>query len=129
MSRLPNRNELWAKEAIGALRIAFSLLHEEEYDDLSFEEKQMEMLNLAPALAGMKRRIKDDKMIKETYDYVFKRIEEDSKRSLPDEEPNFEIIFLLAYLDSHVNFKLITEERAEKIMDHIVNHCEIPEFA
>ena len=47
----------------------------------------------------------------------------------PDEETNFEILFILAYLDSHISFKIITEARAEKIMDHIIDRYEIPKFA
>ena len=129
MSKIPTKNKQWAKEAIEALELAFTLLSEDEYSDLSFEEKQMEMLNLAPAIAGMKRKIKDDELIKNTYDYVFENIKEDVRLREPGTENNYEIMFLLAYLDSHIAFKIITGDRADKIMEHLVERCEIPKFA
>ena len=129
MDKHPNKNKHWAQEALGSLELAFNLLHEDEYAEMSFEDKQMEMLNLAPAIACMRRKIKDDSVVKKTYDFVFENIKEDFRLGDPDEETNFEILFILAYLDSHISFKIITEARAEKIMDHIIDRYEIPKFA
>ena len=123
MNKLPRKAKHWAEEAYGSLDIAWGLL-KEEYSNPNENEK-LELLRFAPAIAGMNRGIKDKNKIKNAYKFIFERTATDLKNKEEGEPLHYSILFLLAYLDSHISFGVLSEKKVDNVMEYLSENYDI----
>ena len=125
MSKLPRKTKQWAKETIGAVKNAIKILEEQQQED----DKYNHLLKLAPEIACMNRGIKDKLLKGNVNKFVFDNLEDELKRVDEDEEIDYEISFLLCYLDAHIFLDFITENKSDEIMNYIIENLEIPKLS
>jgi hypothetical protein len=123
MKKLPRKAKQWAEEAYNALDVAWSLLGE-EYSNPDENEK-LELVRFAPAIAGMNRGISNKKNVKEAYTFIYERTAEDLRNKEEEEPILYSIQFLLAYLDSHISFGVLSEKKVDEIMEYLSEHYDI----
>ncbi|MEW7976297.1 MAG: hypothetical protein AB2814_02230 [Candidatus Sedimenticola endophacoides] len=123
MSDLPRKRKHWAKEALQALDLGWELLYK-EYPQPN-EEQKLELVSFAPMAAGLNRAVDDEALIQEAYLFTYERLSDDLLNRDPEEPVLHSVLFLLAYLDAHISFGLLSERRADEIMAYISEHCEI----
>lgn len=123
MKKQPRKIKQWADEAYSALAIAWGLFSE-EYPDASDDDK-VQLVSFAPALAGIARGIKDNKQKKEAYEFVFDRTAEDLLNKESGEPVHYSIQFLLGYLDAHISFGILSEQKVDEIMAYLSENYDI----
>ena len=121
---LPRKKKQWAKESIGALKLAWQIT-EAEHGELNHQAKQY-MYKYGPMFCAKNRGIRDKSKIKAMAEYAIRDRFEDFQRE-SEAKYNYSINFLLAYLDSHVYLKLLSENKVHEIMEFIMENYEIPE--
>ena len=119
----PRKTKQWAEEAYNALDVAWGLLRE-EYPNPD-ENQKLELVRFAPAIAGMNRGISNKKDVKEAYAFIYKRTAEDLRHKEEGEPIHYSILFLLAYLDSHISFGILGEKKVDEIMGYLSEHYDI----
>lgn len=123
MNEQPKKIEQWAEEAYLSFEKALMLFKDEF--PVPTDGQKMELVKFATPFAAMNRGIQDDGIVKESYNYVLKKLDEEFKVLGPDDKVQHSILFLLAYLNSHVSFSLVSEQKAEDVMAHLSNNYEI----
>jgi hypothetical protein len=123
MKKQPRKTKQWADEAYSSLVIAWKLL-KEEYSNPN-ENETLELVRFAPAIAGTNRGIADKNIVKKAYDFIYERIATDLKNKEEDEPIHYSIMFLLAYLDSHISFGVLSEKKVDDIMEYLSEHYDI----
>lgn len=115
MKKLPESNILWAKEAYDSLCLAH-VYFREKYAEPTDNEK-LELFSFAIPLAAKNRGIEeDDNIIEKAIDYVYDKLSHDINPIMPGEGIHHSVRFLSAYLDAHVFFGMLPEEKANQIM-------------
>jgi len=135
VSSLPEGVSQWASDAYKALEKAL-IAFEEDYPDPD-EEERLELIGYAAELAAQARGITDPKRIDEADEYAVDNVladldseaaeqEDDGwKQTHNDEGLQYPILFLLCYLDTHVSFGLLKENKLEAIMDNLIENYEL----
>jgi hypothetical protein len=123
MKKLPKKSKQWAKEAYGALDIAWGLLQEKHLhpDD----GQKLLLLEFAPPIAAVNRGISDKARVEKASDFAFDNFKIDFENREMDEPVKYSICFLLAYLDCHVSFGIITEAKAQDVMHYLMNNYDV----
>ncbi len=120
--KLPRKNKQWAKEALDSLALAHQMVLENDGEEASLTVETIFML--APYFCTQNRKLNDKQKEKEMFYHVTEeKITELDK--FPDEIENYNINFLLTYLDCHLYLKLISEKRHDAIMLYILDNYEI----
>ena len=122
MKKEPRKVKHWAAEAYTSLEKAL-ILFGEEYPNPT-EEQKFELVKFAPAFAAMNRRIKDKSKVELAYDFAFSNLGAELSRKDPDEEIVHSILFLLAYLDSHIVFGFFKDKKHDDIMHYLSDNYE-----
>jgi len=122
MKKLPHRTKQWAEEAYKSLDVAWGLLGE-DYPSPDENEK-LEIVRFAPAIAGMNRGVSSKKDVKEAYTFIYERTAEDLRNKQEGEPIHYSIQFLLAYLDSHISFGILSERKVDEIMEYLSEHYD-----
>lgn len=125
MSTTPENIKQWADEAYVSFEKALMLFKDEF--PVPTEEQKMELVKFATPFAAMNRDIRDDAVVKEAYNYVLKQLDEELEVTDQDEIVQYSTLFLLAYLDSHVAFRLLGEKEAEDVMEFLCKNYKINE--
>jgi hypothetical protein len=103
--------------------VAWGLLREEcQNPD---ENQKLELVRFAPAIAGTNRGISNKKDIKEAYAFIYERTADDLRNKEEGEPIHYSILFLLAYLDSHISFGILGEKKVDEIMEYLSEHYDI----
>jgi len=123
MSKQPRKTKQWANEAFESLDIAWDLLSE-EYSNPNENEK-LELVRFAPAIAALNRGIQDKTTLKKAYAFVYEKTARDLKYMEEGEPIQYSILFLLAYLDTHIIFGVLSEKKIDDIMDYLSSHYHI----
>jgi len=123
MKKEPRKAKQWAEEAFEALEAAWVMLRD-EYPALSEEEK-VQIVRFAPAIAALNRGINDKKEIREAYDFAYARTAESLANKREDILIPYSILFLLGYLDSHISFGFLSEQKLDGIMVYLSEHYNI----
>ena len=115
MKKLPESNIQWAKEAYESLCLAH-IYFREEYANPT-EKDKLELFSFASPMAAKNRGIDEgDEVVKNTSDYVYDKLSHDLNPMMPWESIHHSVRFLNAYLDAHVVFGMLPEEKVDKIM-------------
>lgn len=134
-SAVPKDTSQWAADAYKALEKAL-IAFEEDYPNPD-EDERLELIGYAAELAAEARGITDPNRIDEADEYAVDNVladleaeesdeqQDDFEGSDDTEEPQYPILFLLCYLDAHVSFGLLKENRLEAIMDHLAENYEL----
>jgi len=123
MKKQPRKTKQWADEAYQALNIAWELLHEEHPNP--DENEKLGLVRFAPAIAGLNRGISDKKTIMAAYDFIYERTVEDLRNRGEDESIYYSIMFLLGYLDAHISFGVLNENKGYEIMEYLSAHYDV----
>ena len=133
VSKTPRNTEQWAMDAYQALEKAL-IAFEQEYVDPS-EEELLELIGYAADIAAEARGITDEKRIDQADEYAVDNIlaDLDAVEAVDDEEdlledketPQYNILFLLCYLDVHIAFGLLKETQLSSIMNYLVEHFDL----
>ena len=123
MKKIPKKTKQWASEAYESLEKAI-VLFREEFPDPS-EEDKLELIRYALPFAALNRGIRDKSIVKKASEYVLDNLAADFQAKEENEPIYHSISFLLAYLDSHVSFGKISENKAEEIMEYLSENYEI----
>ncbi len=123
MSEKPEKIEQWADEAYISFEKALTLF-KGEYPEPT-EDQKMELVKFATPFAAMNRGIQDNSVVKEAYNYVLKQLDEELSVMESDKEVQYSTLFLLAYLDSHVSFRMLGEQEAEDVMEFLCKNYEV----
>jgi len=123
MKKQPRKTKQWADEAYQALEMAWELLHE-EYSNPD-EDQKLELVRFAPAIAGLNRGISDKKTIMAAYNFIHERTVEDLRNRGEDEPIYYSIMFLLGYIDAHISFGAINENKGYEIMEYLSEHYDV----
>lgn len=114
MKKQPESNIQWAKEAYDSLCLAH-IYFREEYANPT-EKDKLELFSFATPMAAKNRGIEDDEVTNNTSDYVCDKLSHDLNPMMPGELIHHSVRFLRAYLDAHVVFGLLQEEKVNEIM-------------
>jgi hypothetical protein len=114
MKKLPESNIQWAKEAYDSLCLAH-IFFREEYADPT-EKDKLELFSFATPMAAKNRGIEDDEVVKNTSDYVYDKLSHDLNPIMYWESIHHSVRFLNVYLDAHVVFGMLPEEKVSEIM-------------
>lgn len=120
--KLPRKNKQWAKEALQALSLAHQMVLENDNEEIDLNNETIFML--APYFCSNNRRIADKRKDKEMFDYITGEMIAQLAK-FPDDMANYNINFLLAYFDSHVYLKLISDKKQDEIMNYILENYDI----
>jgi len=123
MKKEPRKVKQWAEEAFEALEAAWVMLRD-EYPALSEEEK-VQIVRFAPAIAALNRGIDNKNKIREAYDFAYIRTAESLNNKREDIHIPYSILFLLGYLDSHISFGILGEQKVDGIMEYLSEHYDI----
>ncbi len=121
---LPKKIKQWAKESIASLKLARQIA-EAEHGELNHQAKES-LYKYGPMFCAKNRGIKEQSKIKEIAEYSIRERFGDFKIE-PESINYYSINFLLAYLDSHVYLKLLSENKVHEIMEFITENYEISE--
>ena len=114
MKKLPESNLEWAKEAYDSLCLAHIYFHE-EYDEPT-EKDKLELFSFATPMVAKNRGVGDEAAVKNASDYVYDKLSYDLNPMMPWESIHHSVRFLNAYLDAHVAFGMLPEEKVNEIM-------------
>lgn len=118
----------WSADAFNALEKAL-IAFEEDYPDPE-EEERLELIGYAAELAAEARGITDPNRIDEADEYavdnVLADLEFEEERGEEGEEaPKYVLLFLLCYLDAHVAYGLLNENKLQAIMENLVANYDL----
>ena len=114
MIKIPDTNIQWAKEAYESLCLAHIYFKEE--CEAPTEEEKLELLSYAVPLAAKNRGLDDDELVKQVTSYVYDKLSYDINPLISGESIHHSVRFLNAYLDAHVAFSILPEEKVSEIM-------------
>jgi|GEM_PF-2493419 len=121
---LPVDAREWAADAFSALEKAV-IAFEEDYPAPSLEER-LEIVGYAAEIAAKAREIKDGEKIEAADEYAVSNVLADLEAEAgSNTEPEYAILFLLCYLDAHVSFGLLNEDRMESIIQLLVTEYDL----
>ena len=123
MKKLPRKIKHWAADAYKSLEKAM-ILFSEEYPSPTEDEK-LDIISFAVPFAAMNRGINEKEKIHNASEYVLENLSVDMQAKESDEPIYHPICFLIAYLDAHVSFGILSESKAESIMDHLSENYKI----
>lgn len=123
MEKKPRKSKQWAKEASGALDVAWGLLREKH--PVPTEEQKIGLIDFAPPIAALNRGISDKELVGHAYTYAVEKFARDFHSRDTSEPMNYSISFLLAYLDSQVSFGFLTGAKAEDAMQYLSDHYDL----
>ena len=125
-SSAPKTVSQWAADAYKALEKAL-IAFDEDYPDAR-QADRLELVGYAAELAAQARGITDPNRIDaaDNYavDHVLADIDADRDASEP-EQLQYCVLFLLCYLDVHVSFGLLDEQKLEAIMHNLLQNYEL----
>ena len=121
---LPRKIKQWAKEAVDSLEVAWQIA-EAEHGELNHQAKEY-LYKYGPMFCAKNRGIRERIKIKAMAEYAIRDRFEDFEIE-PESKNNYSINFLLAYLDSHVYLKLLSENKVHEIMEFITDNYKIPQ--
>lgn len=134
VNKTPKNIEQWAADAYQALEKAL-IAFEADYPNPD-EDECLELIGYAADIAADARSITDEKRIDEADEFAVDNIltdldeadkspENELDFSAEAAEPQYNILFLLCYLDVHVAFGLLEEDILPSIMDHLVENFDL----
>jgi len=127
--KTPSNTEQWASDAYNALEKAL-IAFEQEYPNPT-DEEQLELVGFAADIAANARGITDEKRIDEADEYAVDHIladideDDDGLEGEPETPPQYNLLFLICYLDVHIAFGLLKEEQLGNIMDYLVENYDL----
>jgi hypothetical protein len=121
----PSDVNQWAADAFSALEKAL-IAFEEDYPAPEPEER-LEIVGYAAELAASARGISNSAEIDAADEYAIDNVLADlESESVSEEaEPDYAILFLLCYLDAHVHFGLLKEDRIEPIIQALITEYDL----
>ena len=87
------------------------------------------LLEFAPSIAAVNRGISDKARVAKASEFAFDNFKIDFENREKDEPVKYSICFLLAYLDSHVSFGIITEIKAQDVMHYLMDNYDVNDGA
>jgi hypothetical protein len=115
MKKIPESNLEWAKEAYEALCFAH-ILFKDDYETPTKKEK-LELFSYAVPSAGKNRGVTNSNELEKATDYIYSKLSHDINPIEVGEKIHYSIWFLVAYLEAHVVFDMLPEDRVQEIMD------------
>lgn len=120
----PADSRQWAADAFSALEKAL-IAFEEDYPDPDPDER-LEIIGYAAEIAARARGISDDEKIQAADEYAVSNALADlDAEEGSNTEPAYAILFLLCYLDAHVFFGLLKEERIEPVIQVLIDEYDL----
>ena len=121
----PSDVNQWAADAFSALEKAL-IAFEEEYPAPEPEER-LEIVGYAAELAASARGISNSAEIDAADEYAVDNVLADleSESGSEEVEPDYAILFLLCYLDAHVHFGLLKDDRIEPIIQALITEYDL----
>ena len=123
MKKAPSSISQWADEAYQALEQAL-IEFAGEYPDPT-DDDRLELLGFAADITAEKRGIRDADRIEQAHDFAIDNALEDLESAPDDSEIHYSILFLIVYLDVHIDLGILDTQKAEQIMNHLVEHYEV----
>lgn len=120
----PSDLNQWAADAFSALEKAL-IAFEEDYPTPEPEER-LEIVGYAAELAASARGITSSTEIDAADEYAVDNVLADLESEGDSEkEPDYAILFLLCYLDAHVHFGLLKDDRIEPIIQALITEYDL----
>ncbi len=126
----PGNDKEWAADAFSALEQAV-IAFEQDYPDPD-EEERLEIVGYAAEIAAKARGITDPEKIEAADEYAVDNVLLDlemtagNNDSEPgDAQPDYAILFLLCYLDVHVHWGLLRENRIEPVIQVLISDYDL----
>jgi hypothetical protein len=92
------------------------------------EAQKMALISFAVPIAALNRGVDDKDKLNTANDYVLENLERDLREKEKEEPVYHSICFLIAYVDAHVSFGLLGQQKAEEIMDNLCQNYEMREM-
>lgn len=124
MKKIPKKTKLWAKEAYEALEKAIELFNMDHPDPQ--EDERLALVSYSISIASMNRGIEDDSpKVKAAAEYVLENLAAHLHNVKTGEPVYISLCFLIGYLDAHVSFGLLEEQKLQEIMLYLSKNFEV----